>query len=70
MAKTKVVLLGEDGVTQHGSGFVDSDKIADTHLIERNGRTYAYHPNPQLREGGHTLAFFRECGPAVLITEF
>jgi len=34
--KFKIVLRGEDGMTEHAQGLVDVEKYADTTILERN----------------------------------
>lgn len=62
--QVKVRLLGEDGVL-HGEGLVNTDKLANAHVLERNKHVYAF----QKMEGSG-LAIFKECGPPVFIDEF
>jgi hypothetical protein len=62
--EVKVRLLGKDNAL-HGEGLVNTDKLAEAHVVERNGHVYAFQ-----KMEGFGLAIFRECGPAVLLTEF
>ena len=62
--KITVVLYDEDGVSQHASGQIKSDKIEEHHLLERDGKLYGFH-----RMDGMT-GHFRKCKAAYKITEF
>lgn len=37
-----LILVGEDGITQHMSGLVDIDIVEDYKAVERNGHTYVF----------------------------
>lgn len=64
--KTRIILKDVDGVAEHMSGHIDIDIILDRHLVERNGRTYAF----QCKVHGENAYEFREARPAYVITEF
>lgn len=38
----KVQLIGDDGITVHAEGELDSKKLATTSILIRNGRFYTY----------------------------
>jgi hypothetical protein len=63
----KIVLYGEDGKTEHGSGIVD-DKFAKHKLVERNGHIYAY--DTFTFEDKQIIAYYHEVHRPVVITEF
>lgn len=62
--KITVVLYDGDGLAQHASGKIDSDTIAEAHVLERDGKLYGF-----MRLDGMT-AHFRECNPPYKVTEF
>lgn len=66
--KCKIVLCGEDGVTEHAQGIVDADRFTSIQLLERNKNVYMY--KRWTIENGIFTMFFNECRPPVLITEF
>jgi hypothetical protein len=64
MKTITVRLLGPDN-SVHAEGEVEADKLAEAHVVERNTHVYAFQ-----RIEGFRTAVFKECGPAIMITEF
>lgn len=62
----EVELYGADNVL-HAKGVIDSDKIADTHLVKRGGAVYAYQSSPRWPINP---VKFVECVKTYDITEF
>lgn len=73
MMKLKIILQGEDGVTNHTTARITidpskNDTIADKRLLRWNGKIYCFVRS--CLEGAEFVAFFNECDEPYDITEF
>jgi len=66
--KTKIVLRGEDGMTEHAQGMIEAGKFSNIKLVERNGCVYSF--TTFRMEKGILTMFFDMCNTPVHIDEF
>lgn len=60
-----VVLMANDGISQHASGQLDAEKLADNNCIKRNERLYLFNSY------SNNVAYFNEASSQpYVITEW